>query len=241
MLYISTLCLPLNAVATDDCYKVAAKHYFLGRWELLIKPNAAKAVNLTEGYSVMCTAPDWKVTLFNDTTKLKSEMTWSRFLDLGLPITNGYTTDFNLAQGQAFVGHQTFKGMPVSVYANKRPGGKKRVAFTLAKMKDVAEVKASLYRLTNQIETSPKVDTFVQRLFTLPGAPGFPVSFVDIDADDKSNTVFEVIDKRKLPAGSVKIIYPSTYKTANNVRDVTVSNAQKDSLDEWAKSIKMGE
>src|ERR1700736_5791997 len=80
---IAYLGVALPAVAKAPAWKLVQKHYFLGRWDVLVNETGIQAHSLNDGYSIVTMAPSWKVVFYNDKSHIAHELSMSSWLKNG--------------------------------------------------------------------------------------------------------------------------------------------------------------
>lgn len=233
-------CLALPVVAKTLACKLLQKHYFLGRWEVLVNETGVQAHSLNDGYSIVTMAPSWKVVFFNAKLHIAYESSMSSWLKNGLHHTGGYVTDADPATGHPRP--DTYNGIQTTVYSFRRGhGGPEKVAFALSDLPREAAVVLSRYWTSSQITNDQHICHFLQRLWGMPQTSGFPIAFKDEMADYRINAVLDTLDCKPVPISSFSLAYPKNFKACQSQNDVTVSQAKRKDLDEWAKSLGLGE
>ncbi len=228
-----------GAVPFEQAFSITQRHYFLGRWQILLNKDKIKATNITDGYSIVTMAPTWKVVYFRDNGGAKMcETTMDSFMLTGVPLSGGYVIEGHIEQaGQRKSNYKGLKTLEYSFRRLERVGPKP--AWTLADMPREAGVTVSQYWVSQIITRDHMVGDFVQKLFMVPATVGYPVAFIDSRTDNTRNAVLDILSCRGLPPSEVQITYPSPskYKLCKGVREVTLSTARRESFNEWAETI----
>lgn len=228
-----------GAVQFEQAFTITQKHYFLGRWQILLNKDKIKATNITDGYSIVTMAPTWKVVYFRDNGGAKMyETTMESFMLTGLPLSGGYVIEGHIQQaGQRKSDYKGLKTIEYSFRRAERVGPKP--AWTLADMPREAGVTVSQYWVSPIITRDHMVGNFLQKLFMVPATVGYPVAFIDSRTDNTRNAVLDILSCRGLPPAEVQITYPSPskYKLCKGVREVTLSTAKSESFNEWAETL----
>ncbi len=228
--------MPPHAVAKEGTFVVTQKHYLLGRWVISLTKDRVKAVSLVDGYSIVAIAPAWKVVFYRDDTRKSFETSMASFLKTGLLITGGYVTEAYVEK--SVPRPSKYKGLQTTAYEFYRGDmSASKPAWTLADVPKEAAVRLSKYWTAPFISNQPAICHFVQKLFTVPLAPGYPIAFIDTRTDKTSNAVLDVLSCKTMPPGDVPIEYPKNYKVCKSERDVTLSAHNMQNMDEWAHSL----
>ena len=236
---LSVAAKPVSA-KTDQAFVILQKHYFLGRWQIFINKDKVKAVNQTDGYSIVTMAPAWKVVFYRDTGGAPKmyQSTMKEFQTMGLPISAGYVVGGKLNNAnQSLV---RYKGLNVIRYDMKRlDHTASKPAWTLADVPKESPVVLSHYWVSVPISSDDMICSFLQKLFMMPATRGYPVAFIDTRADLTRTAVLDILSCKGLPPADMHIEYPSPgkYQVCSSPRDVTISNAKRDSFNEWAQAI----
>lgn len=231
--------LPHGAVPIEQAFVITQKHYFLGRWQVLLNKDKIKATNLTDGYSIVTMAPTWKVAYFRESGGAKMcETTMDSFMLTGIPLSGGYVIEGHIREaGQR---KANYKGLKTVEYIFQRLDRTvTKPAWTLADVPKEAAVSLSEYWVSPTITRDHMVGNFLQKLFMVPATVGYPVAFIDTRTDNTRNTVLEILTCNGRPASEVQIAYPSPskYKMCKGIREITLSTARRDSFNEWAETI----
>ncbi len=228
-----------GAASFERAYSINQKHYFLGRWQILLNKDKVKATNTTEGYSIVTMAPDWKVVFFRDGGGAKMyETTMNKFMLTGIPLSSGYVIEGRIRE--ATQRKVNFKGLKTIEYDFQRlERGTTKPAWTLSDVPKEAAVSLSQYWVSPILTRDHTVGNFLQKLFMVPATVGYPLAFVDTRTDNTRNTVLDILSCDGLPVSQVQISYPSAtkYKLCKGIREVTLSTAKRDTFNEWAETI----
>lgn len=228
-----------NTPARDEAFSILQKHYLLGRWQIFVNKDKVKAVNLSEGYSIVTMAPTWKVVFCRDGgTPKMYETTMREFLITGVPLSSYYVIEGRLDQAKK--SRVQFRGLNTVLFTLMRADRTKvKPAWTLGDLPPESPVVISNYWLAPAISDNDTLCRFVQRLFMVPVTKGYPVAFVDVRADKTHTAVLDITSCKGLPPISVPISYPSAtkYKLCQGQRDVTLSAGKRDGLNEWAEVL----
>lgn len=223
----------------EQAFSITQKHYYLGRWKILLNKDKVKATNLTDGFSIVTMAPTWKVVYFRESGGAKMcETTMESFMLTGLPMSGGYVVEGNIRD--AAQQKTDYRGLKTLQYRLKRTErNESKPAWTLADMPKEAAVGLSQYWVSPIITSDHMVGNFLQKLFMLPATVGYPVAFIDTRIDQSRNTVLDILSCEGLPRSAVQIAYPSPakYKVCKGVREITLSTARRDSVNDWAETI----
>lgn len=221
-----------------EAFSILQKHYFLGRWQIFLNKDRVKAVNLSDGYSIVTMGPTWKVAFYRDIGGPKMyESTMESFLLTGIPLSGGYVIEGNKASRQHKAMYKGLNTLQLDIPRMERTGAKP--AWTLSDVPKDAPVAMSQYWTSPAICNNNPINHFLQKLFMVPTAVGYPVAFVDTRIDKSRNAVLDILSCRGLPAASIQIAYPSPakYKVCKGQRDITLSTARRASFDDFAEAI----
>ncbi len=228
-----------SAVAPTQAFSILQRHYFLGRWQILLNGDKVKVTNVTEGYSIVTMAPTWKVVFFRDNGGAKMyETTMKAFMLTGIPLSSGYVIEGRIREAEQHKAR--FKGLPTLEYRLQRlDRSTTKPAWTLSDLPKEAAVSLSQYWVCPMISKDHIVGNFLQKLFMVPATVGYPVAFIDTRTDNTKNTVLDILSCKGLSTADAQIVYPSPpkYKVCKGIRDVTLSTSRRDSFNEWAETI----
>ncbi|MBS2003511.1 MAG: hypothetical protein JST44_18490 [Cyanobacteria bacterium SZAS LIN-5] len=223
----------------DEAFSVLQKHYLLGRWQIFVNKDKVKAVNLSEGYSIVTMAPTWKVMFYRDgSTPKMYETTMREFLVAGIPLSSYYVIEGRLDQAKK--SRAQFKGLNTVLFTLMRADRTKvKPAWTLGDLPPESPVVLSKYWLAPAISNNDTVCKFVQKLFMMPATNGYPVAFVDVRADHTHTAVLDITSCKGFPPAAVQIVYPTPakYKVCKGQRDVTLSAGKREGLNDWAEVL----
>jgi hypothetical protein len=233
---IASLAMPLHVVAKERAFVVTEKHYFLGRWIVSLNKDRVKATSIVDGFSIVAIAPSWKVVFCRDDTRKSFETPMATFLKIGLAKSGGYVTE-------AFVENSvpvpvTYKGLQAISYTFYRDDKTmSKPAWTLADVPKEAGVRTSKYWISPVISDQPTICHFLQKLFMVPPAKGYPVAFIDTRTDNTTNAVLDILSCKVKTPSDVQIEYPKNYTVCKDQHDVTISVHERQNIDEWARSL----
>ncbi len=237
LLIVLALTIAPHAVAKENAYLVTQKHYFLGRWQVLINKDRVKATNILEGYSIVTMAPSWKVVFYRDDTHKAWETSMPFFLRTGLVLAGGYVTEAMIERAKAQP-NTTYKGLQTTAYTFRRSDlTKMKPAWSLAEVPKEAAVFESRYWTSPVISSQSQICHFMQKIYTLPEANAYPIAFLDKRTDKSVNAILDTMSCKVVAPSETQISYPTNCKLCASQRDVTISGKKYEDMDEFARTL----
>jgi hypothetical protein len=230
-----TLSASTPARAADSCW-LLEQESIVGKYSIWIAPNAVRATDRAHGCSFLCKAPDWTVTIFRDSEKIKMEIPLKEWRRRG---NKWYFNNFSPADASTVSWVPTqFAGLKGSKYFREdKRTVKGHEEFGVLKIGSYS-VLGEEYIMTDQIPSAPEISQFMQGLLCCVYVRGIPLTDRQIFADHTTKPRFITVKATKVPQEANLFAVPK-YKTGNE-QTILVGTANEEDLKDMLGGLDLG-
>jgi len=221
LIMASALALPVNAASGEEPGWVLEQTCSsMGKHRIYLAPSAIKIVDQDTGNTLVSTAPDWIVRIFNDRSKkmfVSKRQEYASgsnpFILVGLGV-HFYNLPLNFKE------KSSLNGMPVSLYVTPKLAGE-HAGRPAAKRVDAANgILRATYYVSSQIRAPKPAEKILVSFYGLPDKDGIPI---ELHYDNTANEHMQWLTTTSLKPAKLKMndfSYPKNYQIARREIDL---------------------
>jgi hypothetical protein len=190
-----------------------------GRHRIYLSPDAIKIVDDQSGNTLVSTAPDWTVRIYNDRSK-------RLFVSKGQQYASGSSVYVAVGLGIHFYklplnleGHSLLRGMPVSLYVTPKLAGEKK-GEGRQRFDALNGILRASYYVSNEIRVPKSAQKILVNFYGLPDKDGIPI---ELHYDNVSHEHVKWLTTNSLKRTNLKAVeftYPRNYQVARREIDL---------------------
>jgi len=214
LLLVPVLSLPAQAAVLEEPGWVLEQTCSsMGKHRIYLAPAAIKIVDLGTGNTLVSTAPDWVVRIYNDhskrlfVSKQKEYASGSNpFVAVGLGV-NFYNPPLNFKEKMAL------RGMPVSLYVTPKIPGE-HIGRPSAGFDTPNGILRASYYVSGEIKAPKAAEKILVSFYGLPDKNAIPI---ELHYDNDKNEHMQWLTTTSLKTGKLKtseFSYPKNYQVA---------------------------
>jgi hypothetical protein len=209
----SAFALPASANAPEETgWLLEQNASSMGKHKIYLAPSAIKIVDQDTGNTLVSTAPDWTVRIFNDHSK-------KIFMSKGQDYSSGSNQFILIGLGVHFYNlplifkeKSTVKGMPVSIYVTTKLSAEHKDATN--------RIVRATYYVSSEIKAPKQAEKILVSFYGLPDKGGIPIELHYDNVDHEHVVWLTTTLSKASKMKATEFSYPHNYQIAKREIDL---------------------